>query len=332
MSAPEIRPSMLPKLAECSHYQSEANAGPAAARGTNLDRRFRAWINLGASVTPMPEGERLALQWAVETARNLADGAPLVADEDRLKVEFEGIPGTADLSCPERLWSADLKSGQRRNYREQQALYALGFMDRTFSDEWTVYLLYLDLRELETLRFTRESAEAVVRQVLAKVHDGGPATPCDYCDWCAKRWTCAPRLEKTAWFLNLDPRTVDLSRIEDPVRLAAALDLTHDIAREKGIHDQLKGRAVDHVQAGREVHGWRMQKGRETQTVAPSIVLPLLKQAPAEVAAGILGKVSASKFETLWAATKGGEMIPPDAIETNHGAPFLAKAKGKKAD
>ena len=332
MSTPEIRPSMLPKLAECSHYLSEANAGPAAARGTDLDRRFRAWINLGENVMPMDEGDRAALQWAVETARNLADGAALVADEDRLKVEFEGIPGTADLSCPERLWSADLKSGQRRNYREQQALYALGFMDQTFSDEWTVYLLYLDLRELETLRYTRESAEAVIRQVLAKVHDGGPATPCDYCDWCAKRWTCAPRLEKVAWFLNLDPRTVDLSKVEDPVRLAAALDLTHDIAREKGVHDHLKARAIDHLQAGREVHGWRMQKGRETQTVSPGIVLPLLKQAPAEVAAGILGKVSASKFETLWAATKGGEKIPPEAIETNHGAPFLAKAKGKKAD
>ncbi len=70
-----------------------------------------------------------AVEWAVETAKALANGSPLNANEDSLRIEALGLIGTGDLLCEELLWSADLKSGQRRNYMEQQAAYANGYYD-----------------------------------------------------------------------------------------------------------------------------------------------------------------------------------------------------------
>ena len=58
--------------------------------------------------------------------------------------------------------SADLKTGQLRNYREQMAAYALGFMEATFRTEWTSHLLFCDQRQLITHRFTYDEAKALV--------------------------------------------------------------------------------------------------------------------------------------------------------------------------
>ena len=163
-----LRPSMLPKLALCGHYRPEADAGEAAARGTKLDEVFRALIQMkNVNLSGLTDEEVEALRWAVSTAKALSGGHELEASEDALRVEALGLNGTADLLCEDAGWSADLKTGQKRNYVEQQAAYALGFMDRLFADEWTVYLLFCDQREVVTLRFTRESAEAAMRSALA---------------------------------------------------------------------------------------------------------------------------------------------------------------------
>ncbi len=337
-----FRPSLLPKLAACPKYQSEESAGPAAERGTMLDVAFRLEIT-GVLVDHDPamnEDDAAAVAWAVDTARVLAGDHPLEASEDALRIHAEGMDGTADLLCEGGQWSADLKTGQVRNYEEQQAVYALGFMDLTYTDEWTVYLIYCDQRELQSIRYTRESAEKIVRDVKAKALDDlAVATPCDYCGWCARRWRCPERLETVAWFLGLDPRTVDLAQHaeSDPVKCAQALNLTHEIQKDDGVHDFLKAKGKEHIDAGRPLPGWKVQAGRATKSV-PALMLQhpfrgktLLGQAGTAACMAECKALSVDGFTKLWKTAFGEDPIPAGTVIENHGSPYLMKDRAKKA-
>lgn len=333
-----FRPSLLPKLAACPKYEPQEFAGEAAGRGTAMDVAFRTIIAAEVEYEgDLDEDAFAAVCWAVDTSRILAGEHPLEARENELAIECEGMTGTADLLCEGGGWSADLKSGQVRNYVEQQACYALGFMDRFWVDEWTVYLLFCDARELATLRYTREEAERIIRRVKAAVLDGmALPTPCDYCGWCARQWKCPQRLETVAWFLGLDPRTVDLTAELDPGKLGQTLDLTHELSKADGLHDFLKGKARELVAAGTQVPGWKLQNGRETKSV-PALMLQapfkgqtLLNLVGTQACMTACGTITAGKFETLWATAFGQDPIPPGTITVSHGSPFLAKERRKK--
>lgn len=189
-----LRPSMLPKLAKCGHYRSAGDPGPAAARGRRMDTAFRALIaGRNASCLELDPEDRQAIRWAVETARALSKGYALESREQFLRTTALGLTGTADLLCGGASWSADLKTGQRHSYVEQQAAYALGFMQDHFTDEWTVYLFYCDLREVDTLKFTLASATELIRAALNTAQGHLPPSINEYCRWCADCATCPAR-------------------------------------------------------------------------------------------------------------------------------------------
>lgn len=329
-----LRPSSLPKLAQCAKYESNPDAGAAAQRGTDMDASFRAIIR-GTHVAWVADADKediAAVEWAVATARLYAGSAHLEADENHLRVEVLGMTGTADASCTEREWSADLKTGEQRNYVEQQAAYALGFMDKEFTDQWTVHLLYCDLRLVETLEFTRESAEQIVRGVLSKAKDPeARATPCDYCDWCALRWTCKTRLEPLSMLLTGAPDKLDIPGIsEDPAMLGAVLAITHEVSKDNGLHDTLKDACKTHLEAGREVPGWSLSKGRETRTVDNVTVARFANDFGIGRVMEAYGSMSEKKFSGLWSHTFGNKPLPDDAVTVNHGNPFVTKKRASK--
>lgn len=336
-----LRPSLLPKLAECPKYESEPFAGAAADRGTAMDTAFRSLL-LGEVVEWSPDTnseDKAAIQWAVSSARLLAGHAPILAAEDDLRVAMLGMTGTADCACPDRQWSADLKSGQIRDYEAQQAAYALGFMEREFCDEWTVYLLFCDEREIVTAHYTKEEAWDIVNPIIAVAKDARALpSPCEYCSWCKKRWTCQARLEPLSMLLMGAPDKLDLETIKAcPADLARLMDITHEISRDDGLHDVLRKAAAEHLGKQTEVPGWRLQNGRETRTVPVSRLLEpvdarhhLLKDAGTMKMSEILGNVSATKAGGLWSETYG-EPLPESLISTNHGSAFVAKStRGKK--
>jgi len=331
-----MRPSLLPKLAACPRYVAPEYAGKAAARGTALDVAFRSFIASEQVPSDWHErtaDERAALSWAVDTAKVLAGGAVLEAGESHLRVQVMGMEGTADLLCSDRLWSADLKSGMERNYLEQQAAYALGFMDSHFADSWTVHLLFCDERKLVTHRFTRESATDLLVALMLHVRDDlATATPCEYCDWCALRWTCPQKLEAVAWFLRHDPASLDLTAYaNDPHKVGPLLDMTHAIAKDGGVHDLLRAGALSSIMAGAEVPGWRQQKGRTTESVAAVHLAQLVAVLGPQRVLSSLPNVSGSKFAELWAEAKPDAPVPEGILQMNHGAAFLAKSKTQKA-
>ena len=203
-----IRHSSLPKLAQCPCYESNPVAGPAAERGTRMDAAFRAMLMGKPVEVDLTTEELEAVAWAVSTARTLADGAPIEADEDKLKVRTPGMEheGTEDARTETKATSYDLKTGFLRSYFHQQGAYALGNMERTFAQDWTTHLIFCDQREVVSYVWTYEKASEVVSEVLNSATDPNrKPSACEYCSCCKKADTCVAR---TAPVVETDRKSV----------------------------------------------------------------------------------------------------------------------------
>jgi hypothetical protein len=358
---PWLRPSILPKLALCAHYRSEANAGAAAERGTKLDVAFRDTVTEDESddgetgdndfpteadaerehaaklqpflalldgkniETTLDADDRAAVRWAVDTAKALAGNNRLESREEVLRVEIFGMTGTADLLC-EPHWSADLKSGQKRNYVEQQAAYALGFMEQLFVDEWTVYLLYCDQQEIERLHFTIESARQIVREVLAKANSSEPPQVNDYCGWCARRFECPARKE-----------ALGIAPFEGPGAITFE-EATSDQLREYVIRARI---IEDFKDKAREILKERTVKGENTAGVSLTSrkgnrKLPVVHLAPVAYAKTVvelldgLPAISEEKAKALWESAGVTTEFPTDKVQQLPGSSFVRVSKPKK--
>jgi hypothetical protein len=237
-----------------------------------MDAAFRALL-MGKPVTGDLTTEELeAVMWAVDTARDIADGAEIEADEAKLKVRTPGMEheGTEDARTESKATSYDLKSGSLRSYYEQAAAYCLGNMDRAFAQEWTMHLLFCDQREVVEYHFTYEKAAQVVADVLASASDPNrKPTSCEYCSWCRKSDTCvaltAPVVETLATVeSSVSLEEIRQSLLADPVRLGKFLKAESIFSKEfvKPLKDAAKAQMV----AGAEVPGWKLQKQKGSET------------------------------------------------------------------
>lgn len=349
-----LRPSSLPKLKHCPRWESDGDdVGEAANRGTALDVAFRKTLS-GELLTEdelqaLTDEDAVALDWAVKMALHLADGSPIEAREEHLRIEWEGIKGTQDALCSGKDWSADLKSGQIRNYYEQQAAYALGNMDAHFTSEWTVHLLFCDEQKVITLKYTYEQAAATVRRIRAAYHDPlSVATPCEYCSWCSKRWTCEPRLAEVAWYYGEDPRTFDLTSCKgDPAKLANMLNLAHNMG---DVLDTLKEWGMEYMMKGTDVPGWHIQSGRTLRNVSCGMLQHGVAMADGKGGKfsktvmdmlgsvkvfNALGNMSEKAFLALWNEAFPGRELPDGTVRVSHGSSYAkrgtAKPKKEKA-
>jgi hypothetical protein len=332
-----IRPSSLPKLAECVRFEGMAGAGPAAERGNTLDKLYREVLG-GVAVLDPNDEEHKGISWAVDMTRILAnkqadDVGPeiftaesILWNEDDLRVEALGMRGTADCALPHARTSIDLKTGQERNYLEQQALYAIGFMARYNVKEWTVVLLYSDLRMMREFKFTQNWAEGIIRNLMAKVNDPvAVATPCDYCNWCAKRYTCSERLETVAFWAGKDPATIDWqAELNDPVKLAQFISMCSLITSKDGLEDYARGLARDKLNTGEDVPGFVLRNRRGREYVEPETVAIHAEQLGIANILAAYGSLSAEKFKGLWETALSGVPFPTDEIKSGPSSQFVA--------
>jgi hypothetical protein len=350
-----LRPSMLPKLALCAHYRSEATAGAAAQRGTAMDENFReeiaaseetadeeeefpdeasvetdertkgtlvrsALTGSNVSVKELNPDDKEAVLWARDTARLLAGALPLEAREENLRIEAAGMTGTADLLCAPAKWSADLKSGFKRNYLEQQAVYALGFMDRYFEEEWTVYLLYCDQEEVERQDFTLESATKIVNDALeaVKAKASQPPTPNEYCGWCSRRFECPARREQVGIIPFDGPEFVSFDEISS--------DLLRDfVLRAGAVKDfskKVRSVLMDRVVKGEKIKGVSITSRKGSEKIPPGIVGRYIKELGTENVLGALGAMSRKKFQEIWDRMMSGKPFPEEHVVKMPGSSF----------
>lgn len=269
--------------------------------------------------------------WAVETAKLLAGGSPILTKEEDLKVEMLGMTGTADGAIPAKNAALDLKSGEIRNYREQVAAYSIGMMDKYFEDAWTYYLLFCDQRQVVRHDFTREEAEAIVLGVKASVLDPeAVATPCEYCDWCRLRYSCRKRLEGVAWWAGKDPASIDWdAELADTLKLSQILDMFGIIAKEGGLNDMARSRALAFLQQKIDVPGYALRNRAGSEFVNPTNVGHHIQALGFDVVLRAYGNLSAKKFREAWESKKPGEPVP-DVIETGPGSQFVTALPKKK--
>lgn len=328
-----LRPSNLPKLAVCPCYESNPVAGPAAERGTLLDTAFRAEL-LGLEerfviANKLTADEIAAVSWAVSMVRAMSGRERVLAREDDCRLRVLDLTGTADAIVPTRLMHFDLKTGVRRNYREQMAAYALGLMSAHFAGDWTCHLLFCDLREIETIRFTYDEAFAVVDAVVKSFNDPAKQqNPCEYCGWCVKADTCEARRAIVAQTLTVADPGFDFDAVlADPEQLGRFLSAC---AVVEGFRERAKKIATERIKTGSEIPGWKLvtRKGNEfvdCETVGHHI--GTMGFGPVLAA---YGNLSATKFRDLWSERMPSEKPFPDE-SVKHAAPstYLKQSKTK---
>lgn len=286
---------------------------------------------------PFPEPfdleEMAGAAWAAGRAVAMANGNRLDATEAGCVVEMHGllvnrpIAGTMDVLCSAGQWSGDLKSGQKRSYVAQQALYALGCMERHFCDEWVVFLFYCDLHTVEALRYTSESASAIVRDALAHWKSGSPPVANDYCGWCANRLTCPTRRESLGhWLaptgLDADPAAtlaaVPSEKLVAFVNVVKALESWDTEAR-----DILKSRATE----GEKIAGVKLVPKRGSGRVDMIHLLDPITTGCVDLGNALMagGQITESKARELWPA------LPDELIFEAPGRVELHVSRPKKA-
>jgi hypothetical protein len=315
-----LRPSTLPKLARCGHFRSEPDAGLAAARGGQLDTVFRALIaGENISAAELDPEDREAVRWAVDTVRALSGGYALESREEYLRISALGLSGTADLLCAGAGWSADLKTGQRHNYLEQQAAYALGFMDDCFADEWTTYLVYCDLREVEARRFTRTEAEKIVRTALATARGEEPPAVNEFCGWCCKRFDCAARKESIGVVPLADARSLSIETAESP--------LLREFVLRAGIVEEFAEKAREILKsrclAGERIPGVSLVSKRGSRRIDASALAPLIDKVGSVEILSALGTVTESRAQELWIGSSIEAPFPTESVEELPGSTFV---------
>ena len=317
-----IRHSALPKLAQCACYESNPVAGPAAERGTRLDAAFRAMLMAQPVAVELSSDELESVAWAVAKVRELADGAPIEADEAKLKVKTPGMEheGTEDSRAAAILTSWDLKSGSLRSYLEQAAAYSLGNMERDFAQEWTTYMVFCDQREVVEYHFSYEQASELLGEVLAAVNDLAKVpTPCEYCNWCRKADTCVARTTPvTETLAVVESPAVSLEAMKselvaNPERLGKFLQAS---AMFEDFVDEVKTAAKEQMATGVVVPGWKLQEeaGRE-HFDRISIVRAAIagKSGLDDLVANLGGKMTGSKFRE-WCAKMGVPVQEEQAV------------------
>ena len=209
---------------------------------------------------------------------------------------------------------------------EQQALYALGFMARYNVDKWKVVLLYSDLRKMTAIDFTWSWAEIIIRNLMARVHDPlAVATPCEYCNWCAKKYTCAERLETVAFWAGKDPATIDWqAEMNDPIKLAQFISMCSLITSKDGLEDYARGLARDKLNTGEDVPGFVLRNRRGREYVEPETVAIHAEQLGIANILAAYGSLSAEKFKGLWETALSGVPFPTDEIKSGPGSQFVA--------
>ncbi len=326
-----IRPSMLPKLAECPRYEPDPNPGPAADRGTALDAAFRSSVDGDFSlVDALPdEQDRSAVSWASLTITTLAGGSLILVTEADCKVKIQGFtePGTADVIVPAKMLHADLKTGQIRNYREQMAAYALGLMDKHFATEWTAYLLFCDQRQIVRHYFTYVDAVRIVGAVVANAIDpASEPNPCDYCGWCSKEKTCIARLALAEKALVLSVPGFNFAAVlADNEKLGGFLAACQVI---DSFREAAEATAKERLQAGGEVPGWKLSTRKAPGFVDAADVARLAESTGIGPVVTAYGPISEKKFRALWDAACPGDPIPEGIIRS--GNPIFSLRKVKK--
>ena len=315
-----LRHSMLPKLAQCPKYlPKEGPVGPAAERGTRIDRAVR--LALQGDRTEMealaPE-DRGPAEWAVELFLSYKMTGELETREEFLAMHTPGMAhvGTADVLNEKIGWVADLKTGAVRDYYHQILAYCLAVMERHFLQDFVGHVVYADERKVVSYRVTYPEAKRQIELLLAEVRDPrAEPRACDYCDWCARKDSCPAVVKPVEEGLAVVQGSASLAEIRerlmaDPERLGKFYTQWKAVEKEL-VKDKAPVRIKELLEAGVDVPGWKLGKESVSEFYDTEGILYAATQtnAPLEGLIKVMGgKLGGEKYRA-WCASLGHEPL-----------------------
>jgi hypothetical protein len=319
------RPSNLPKQALCVWFRPDGTEqSGATARGNDVDTIYRQIIQ---SLTDFPKGsaaEIAAADWAATQTIQVTGKQQVFTRHEDCQVAIPGFPaaGEVDALCPALFCSFDLKTGLFYDYQLQLAAYAWGLMERYFTEMWTTYLLFCDLRRVYRYEFDYAETRQLVLEVCARYEAAVPPTFNPYCNWCANAGQCPALINRANQALSLvEKPKFDFSAVlANPQRLG--LFLTACRALEP-LQQQAQDRLKQYLLAKAVVPGWDLVTRSPRKYVDTDALLPLVDRLGPKRVLEAYGHLSAAKYEQLCA--EGGLSPDSAAIKQDAGATLSAR-------
>jgi hypothetical protein len=356
----EMGPSRANALWYCPGFEGSEEESPAMARGTAMHaciaEHFSGAFQAGG--VPASAADADAVQWGIDWIFSLQ-----AKDLDyKLYVEQEldfpgedpfGPPitaGTLDylLVTPTEMHVIDIKTGQPRDHSPQIKLYALMAMHHFGRSECQTHLVYVDHRMVHSDRYTRQTCEAFLNQLLDRV-DGGKLSPCQYCSWCERQVDCPAILERVETVAQAQSwELIDYT----PGAMLGAHELgrAYDLAcmMEKWA-EAVKRYVADRAKSGEDVAGYRLATRASPARVKDVLAayhaagLPSekfleccqvkvgdLRDAFVAANADTLNPVTGKRYTKKDLAGKIFERIMEDAMERGADIAMMQKCKVKK--
>lgn len=329
---PKIRPSSLPKLAACPAYVSDPNPSPAAERGTRIDRWCRAMLNYELEDTDLlriaPPEDVAAVQWMVDEVINYADGLIIVSNKERCSLApWDDRLTGGEVDCRivgGKNMSFDFKTGELRNYRLQQACYAVALMESHDVDDWTCVCLFGDKRETVEYHFRRNETKNEIYAVLDAIAAYPAPRLCEYCSWCQSRFTC-PLRNQLAETASTDIAAPDAAVWFKSV-LASPEVLADFLTRASVLDDFVKAakaKALEYIQNGASVPGWKMINVKGRETLPAAVVAKYADALGPQALAAAAGDLPAAKARKLWADALPDTPFPDASLVAAPGYSYL---------
>jgi hypothetical protein len=330
----ELSPSSAPKLAECAVFVGASGSSAAAERGTAIDKAIRLAMDGDTAPIDQLTGDDLtAATWGIETLRRLSGGEHVETREEYLAMAVPGLSklGTADAICKRARWTADIKTGAVRNYRQQLAAYSLACMEDHFAESWTGHVVYVDQQLVRSYDFTRAEAEATTQRWISEAtsEDAKP-TPCEYCTWCQHFNECGAitrQAESALALLKTDGRTLDQIRSEiaaDPLQMSVFA--ANWKTTEKHIAEPVIELLKQRLAAGDEIPGWKVSTSAGREYVeAEAIAKASANVSKETLILALGGKMSAKQFRQFCADS--GVEVDESAVKA--GAPITTLRQTK---
>lgn len=235
MSHHPFSPSKFPAWEECPCFEGELieddDEESNANRGT-AQHKAQAML-----LTGKPDGwdsglssrERANVEWCLNqiviNAAQAGYGAHEIKVEQKLVYFNDSFEpeyfGTCDAEFGPFI--EDSKFGLERNYFSQLCGYALAKMQRDGLNKVRCFVAYGMLRRVKHYVIDRETAETVVKRIIASRKDTQrQPKACQYCSWCANKLNCSQFLGKAAMVVPTDNESFDLGHIggfPEPVKV-----------------------------------------------------------------------------------------------------------------
>lgn len=283
-------PSRLVTLAKCPGWENDGKTSDAAIRGTVIGENIARYVTTGEmpSCDSTPEAYGVRAIASICLGHQINTGAGWIP-EAPLKTTIPHVSGYADIVYRDMDYSllVEIKSGY--SDREpavnnlQIIAYALGLLQEGYPEVYA-YLIEVDKAVTSEAVFSQAEVPLMINQISDIIHTAenarqngvghsSPGNPGGHCRYCAHITTCPSMAFAPGYALQVIRERSD---ILNPKELAKSLspEILGDTLRKvvpvadliQDYVGALKCRAIEIIETGGDVPGWRVSNRNGKRT------------------------------------------------------------------